>query len=199
MLWSVLKCYKRKVGAGGPGSRIQSHRKRYYKTYIAGPLAQGVSETRQLFSLPSFLLPIFFPTSHRRNSLLPIVWKLEVGRRKLEVRSWKLFFVVLECAHACLRREQGGPWAPGAPPQGAIPTQTTTLTWCYGLLGIASKSMLNLMLFFDCFVLDFGSVWECLFDHFGALVAPCWYQTVFEPSSIRKGGRSPNKIFPDGF
>ena len=75
---------------------------------------------------------------------------MEVGSWKLEAGSWKLVFVVWECAHACLRRRQGGLWAPGAPPRGAIPAQTTRLTWCHGSLGFASTPMLNLMSFFDC-------------------------------------------------
>ena len=59
-------------------------------------------------------------------------------------------FVVLECTrmHTC-----GEGWAApgllGPLPQGAITAQSTKLTSCHGPPGVASKTMLNSMSFFD--------------------------------------------------
>ena len=143
---------------------------------FAGPLAQGVSDNGKLFPLPSSLLHILFSTFHHSHSLPSIIWMLEVGGWKLEVASWKLklVFVVLERACACLRRGQGGPWAPGAPPPGAIPAQTTTLNSCHAPLGFASKPMLILMSFVDRVGLDLGSLLGTLLVPFGIFFEQSW-------------------------
>ena len=134
------------------------------------PRACQIIDKSSLFPLAYFpsspLLPIFFSTSHRPTSLLPIVWKLEGGGWKLEAEVGSWFFVVLECAHACLRRRQGGPWAPGAPPRGAIPAQSTTFTSCRGPLGIASNR----------FVVDLVCLWVSFLIPIGALFGPSWCQ-----------------------
>ena len=70
---------------------------------FAGPLAQGMSDHRQLFPPPSSLLHIFFPTSHLLpyfpSSLFPTSHHLEVGNSKLvpyfpSPGSWRLVLLL---------------------------------------------------------------------------------------------------------
>ena len=55
------------------------------------------------------------------------------------------------------------PRAPGAPPWGGVPAQTTTVTFPYTTRSACPKSMLILMSFFDRFGVDLGVV-----------LGPCW-------------------------
>ena len=128
------------------------------------PRACQMIDKTSLFPLPYFpsssLLPSSLPqlpTSSFQRSTGRWQWVPYFNPTSHHLRRCFDVFVVLKRAHACLGRGQGGPWAPGASPRGAIPAQTTMANPSYGPLGVASKSMLNLMSFVDLLGIDLRS------------------------------------------
>ena len=66
------------------------------------------------------------------------------------------------------------PRAPGAPPRGGSPAQTTRPTFPHTTYSACPKSMSILITIFDRFGLDLGSLLGVIFGHVGAFFGPSW-------------------------